>query len=29
VADVEHFNMLLFLHEAIYHTIDMRLVAIE
>jgi hypothetical protein len=29
VADVEHFNTLLFLKDAVYHTIKMRLVAIE
>jgi hypothetical protein len=29
VADVEHFNPLLFLKDAVYHTINMRLVAIE
>jgi hypothetical protein len=29
VADVEHFNTLLFLKNAVYHTINMRLVAIE
>src|SRR6478609_4399643 len=29
VADVEHFNTLLFLKDAVYHTINMRLVAIE
>jgi hypothetical protein len=29
VADVEYFNTLLFLQDAVYHTINMRLVAIE
>jgi hypothetical protein len=29
VADVEHFNTLLFLKDAVNHTIRMRLVAIE
>src|SRR5580658_50622 len=29
VADVEHFNLLLFLNDAIYHAINMRLVAVK
>ena len=29
VADVEHFYCLLFLHDAVFHTIDMRFAAIE
>jgi hypothetical protein len=29
MADVEHFNTLLFLKDAVYHTINMRLVAIK
>src|SRR6478735_199737 len=29
MADVEYFNTHLFLHNAVYHTINMRLVAIE
>jgi len=29
VADVEHFNLLLFLEDAVYHTINMGLVAIK